>query len=523
MKKTPKTPAFKPYDQHQMFLFPPSIEDMIPKDHPVRVVNSILERINYKSLFDRYPGGGTSSYNPVMLVKVIVYSYLNNIYTSRKIEAALKENIHHMWISGMQQPDHNTINRFRKDKLSLSLKNLFTQVVELLVEQKVISIKELYLDGTKIEANANKYTFVWGNAIKSNKEKMKRQLKDIWEFAQEQASEDEKEDFPFEYCEPDPESVKEAIEKINKSLADSDDEVPAKLKQKLKYAEKNWPVNLKKYQEQEGILGERKSYSKTDKDATFMRMKEDHMMNGQLKAGYNVEIATNSQLVVGYDIFQKPADATTLPDVVKGIQQEYGESPEYLIADAGYGSEENYQFLHKEGIKGVIKYNYYDAKKKRKSKYPFSHENLYYNQEEDCLICPMGQRMDNVGKRHRKTENGYTIELSRYKAKNCEGCPLRGACHKGAGERIIEISHTGRELRQKAEEILESDIGSELYRRRKIDVEPVFGNIKQNMGFTRFTLRGKKGVLTVLGLVAFAHNFRKIILGKMFEFTPIHS
>lgn len=110
-------------------------------------------------------------------------------------------------------------------------------------------------------------------------------------------------------------------------------------------------MNLKKYQEQEGILGERKSYSKTDKDATFMRMKEDHMMNGQLKAGYNVEIATNSQLVVGYDIFQKPADATTLPDVVKGIQQEYGESPEYLIADAGYGSEENYQFLHKEGIK----------------------------------------------------------------------------------------------------------------------------------------------------------------------------
>jgi hypothetical protein len=132
----------------------------------------------------------------------------------------------------------------------------------------------------------------------------------------------------------------------------------------------------------------------------------------------------------------------------------------------------------------------------------------------------MGQRMDYAGKRYRKTENGYTLELSRYKAKNCEGCPLRGACHKGAGERIIEISHTGRELRQKAEEILESETGAELYRRRKIDVEPVFGNIKQNMGFTRFTLRGKKGVLTELGLVAFAHNFRKIILGKMFEFTP---
>jgi transposase len=521
MKKTPKTPAFKPYDQHQMFLFPPSIEDMIPENHPVRIVNKVLDTISYKSLFDRYPGGGTSSYNPVMLVKVIMYAYLNNTYTSRDIEAALKENIHYMWISGMQQPDHNTINRFRKNKLGETLKGLFIQLVELLIEHNIVSIKELYLDGTKIEANANKYTVVWGNSIKTNKIKMKAQLKNVWDYIQKQTAVEEKEEFPFEYSELEPEKLKETIEKINKTLADSLDEESKPLKKKMIRAAKEWPERLMRYQEQEKILSGRNSYSKTDHDATFMRMKEDGLNNREFKPGYNLEIATNNQIIVSYGVFPNPTDSKTLPDMIRGIQEEYGKSPDYLIADAGYGSEENFTFLRNAGIEAVVKYNMYERLRRRKPlKRPFTTETLHYNSKEGYVVCPMGQRMELCRTGTRISKGGYEREVGYYKAKNCDSCPLQGVCNGESGDRIVEVSREWREQRSAVDELLETDFGRKLYARRKIDVEPVFGNIKHNKGIRRFTLRGKKGVMTEIGLVATAHNLRKMIMSILAPKAP---
>src|SRR5215210_1887975 len=166
-------PVFKAYHQRQAMLLPPSLDELIPAKHPVRVVDEVLGKINIQPLINCYVGGGAASYHPGMLLKVMVYAYINNIYSSRKIEEALQQNIHFMWLSGMSTPDHNTINRFRGDKLRKPLKEIFTQVVHLLAAEGLLSLKELYTDGTKIEANANRYTFVWGNAIKTNKEKMK--------------------------------------------------------------------------------------------------------------------------------------------------------------------------------------------------------------------------------------------------------------------------------------------------------------------------------------------------------------
>ena len=187
MKKTNKV-VFKPYSPSQGFLLPPSLEEMIALEHPVRVVNEVIESVNLEKLAKSYKGGGTSSYHPKMLLKILVYGYVSNVYSSRKLEAATKENIHFMWLAGMQQPDHNTINNFRGKRLQETLKNIFTQIVELLVAEGVLSIKDIYVDGTKIEANANRYTFVWGNAIKTNKEKMKKQLEDLWGYTQKMAS-----------------------------------------------------------------------------------------------------------------------------------------------------------------------------------------------------------------------------------------------------------------------------------------------------------------------------------------------
>ena len=243
MAKRKLSVAFKAYTQHQAMLLPPSLDELISLHHPVRVVNQVLDKIDIDPLIKKYKGGGTSSFHPRMLLKVLVYAYINNTYSSRKIEAALKENIHYMWLSGMSTPDHNTINRFRSERLKEVLRQIFTQVVLLLSEEGVLNIKELYTDGTKIEANANRYTFVWGNAIKTSKERIKKQLDELWQYAQNVAAAEMPDTDPTDFEKIDAEKVEQTIQKIDEALKDKP--VSKQIKQKLNYAKKNWPNNLK--------------------------------------------------------------------------------------------------------------------------------------------------------------------------------------------------------------------------------------------------------------------------------------
>lgn len=210
--------VFKNYVTNQPFLLPPSLDELIPTNHPVRVVNSVIDQIDLSNLLKMYKGGGTSSYHPRMLLKVLVYSYLSNIYSSRKIEAALQENIHFMWLSGMQQPDHNTINRYRTERLKDVLKTIFAKVVQLLSKSGHLSLKEIYTDGTKIEANANRYTFVWGNSVKHNRHKMEEQLRELWAYSQSVAAEELKDTAPIDFKEISPEELQNTIEQIHEVL-----------------------------------------------------------------------------------------------------------------------------------------------------------------------------------------------------------------------------------------------------------------------------------------------------------------
>src|ERR1700759_2782293 len=218
-----------------------------------------------------------------------------------------------MWLTGMSKPDHNTINRFRGQRLQKTLQPIFTQVVLMLCEEGLLNIKDLYTDGTKIEANANRYTFVWGKAIKTSRERIGKQLDELWNYALGVAA--------AELEDTDPpgskgkkitkEAINKAVEKMNAVLKDKD--VDPKVRQKLKYAAKRWPAAVDKYEEQEKIIGQgRNSYSKTDPDATFMRMKDDHMRNGQLKPAYNVQISTNNQFIASYSVHRKSGDTTLL-------------------------------------------------------------------------------------------------------------------------------------------------------------------------------------------------------------------
>jgi transposase len=501
--------AFKAYQQHQAMLLPPSLDELITQGHPVRIVNDVLDKIDIDPLLKKYKGGGSSSFHPRMLLKVLVYSYINNNYSSRKIEAALKENIHYMWLSGMSTPDHNTINRFRSDRLKEVLRQVFTQVVVLLAEEGLVNIKELYTDGTKIEASANRYTFVWGKAIKTSRERIKKQLDELWQYAVKVAAAELPDTDPTGFDKIDADKVEQTIEQINEALKDKP--ISKEVKQKLNYAKKNWPSNLKKYAAQEKILNGRNSYSKTDNDASFMRMKEDHMLNGQLKPGYNFQISTNNQYIVNYSLHQTTADTTTLQEHTQLYKQQYHQTPDVITADAGYGSEQNYQYLKDNDIENYVKYNYFDKDQsgKRDKRHPFKADALYYNPKADHYICPMGQQMQNIGTQQTKTKTGFAQTISRYGAPNCNGCPLRGACHKSKDNRIIEVNHTLNKYKEQVRENLNSEQGIYHRKKRPWDVEPVFANIKNNHGFKRFMLRTKPKVEIEAGLLALAHNLRK--------------
>jgi transposase len=460
-----------------------------------------------------YPSKGAPPYHPRLLLKVIIYGYLCNTYSSRKLEDCVKHDVRFMWLTGLERPDHNTINRFRSTRLKDTLKSVFQQVVELLVEAGLVSLKKVYVDGTKIEANANRYTFVWGKSVARYKNKIKEELEELWAYTEQvAASELEAGTPPICKGEINQEKVKQTITQINEALQDKD--LPKGMKKKLKKANKDFVERMGKYDVQEGILCGRNSYSKTDPDATFMRMKEDHMKNGQLKPAYNLQISTEEQFITNYDLYPNPTDTRTLQDHMDGFNELHGHYPEEAIADAGYGSEENYEYLESKGVEAYIKYYTFHQEQKNKGKapkkHPFISSYLYYNSEEDFIVCPMGQRMENYGTKQVKNKSGYLQTYSIYKAKNCQGCPLRGSCHKAKGNRVININHRLENYKQKARDRLTSEKGIAHRKQRPADVEAVFGNIKWNKGFKRFLLRGKKKVEIEIGLVSLAHNIAKM-------------
>lgn len=507
--------VWKTNSQAQLSLLPPSYDDLVPENHPVRIVNSILDQIDIRSIENTYKGGGTSSYHPRDLLKILIYGYLRNLYSSRKIEQALGENVHFMWLCGCIQPDHNTISNFRSGKLKGKFKKIFNQVVILLAEQGYLSLKEIYVDGTKIEANANRYTFVWGKSIKTSRTRIETQLKDLWRYVETvYAEEEQKPNEPDNFEAIDPEKVSQTIDTINQALEGKD--IDKKVKQKLNYAKKNWPKNIAKYNKYEQQMGGRNSMSKTDPDATFMRMKEDHMLNGQLKPGYNLQASTNNQFIANYTLAQTTADTTTLIEHTEDFMEGYGKTPETLTADAGYGSHENYTYLEDNDIEAFVKYNYFHKEqldeKRGKYKKPFAANRLFYNNETDTYYCPMGQAMENIGSYLRKTATGYEQEIDRYQAKNCVGCQLRSLCHKSKSNRIVERNHKLIRLKAKAKQKLLSPKGIAHRKQRCWDVEAVFGNIKHNMGFKRFMLRGLEKVEIEIGLIAMAHNLKKMSL-----------
>ena len=499
--------AIKSDNQNQIMLFPPSLDELIPSNHVVRIVSAVIDRLDISEILSTYKGGGNSCFDPRMMLKVLIYAYLNNIYSSRKIERMLAENICFMWLSGMSRPDYRTINYFRGKRLKTGIDNIFTQVVELLHQEGLLTLDVQYIDGTKIESSSNKYTFVWKKTVMKYDERLKRKtLALIEQIEKNHAIECEDETSAGELT---VEDFSERLERLSERIDES--ELSKQESKDIRKTKEESLPKMEEYKNHMEIMGERNSYSKTDHDATFMRMKEDHMKNGQLKPGYNVQISTENQFITHYGIFQRPTDTLTYISYQESFRDRYGRFSETNVADSGYGSEENYKFMFENGITPYVKFNMFHVEQKMKYRdNPFLPQNFHYNKEENYYVCPMGQHMDFVREEKRYTESGFEQTISIYRAKRCEGCPLRSKCHKAKGNRTIEINHRLNAYKDIVRKLLTSEEGLKHRSRRPIEPEAVFGQIKSGGMFKRFRLRGLAGTNIEFGLKAVAHNLKKL-------------
>ena len=520
MKKGHNKVTFKPYTMDQPALLPPSLEELIPEDHLVRVVNRVMDELDLEPILNEYKGGGTSSYHPRMMLKVLVYANTQKVNSSRQIAKGLRENVNFMWISGNNRPDFRTINRFRSSVMKEGIVVVFSDVLQYLIEEGYVTLENYFLDGTKIEANANKYKWVWAKSTATYKERLQKKIQELLGNI-EQENEAEQEAYGDKDLEEmgggnkqggggiDSEGLQKRIERLNERLADKmKDKREAKV---LRTLQEDCLPRQKKYEEQEKILAGRNSYSKTDHDATFMRMKEDAMLNGQLKPGYNVQIGTENQFVVGFSIHQKTNDMNLLIPRLDQVQRRLGRLPRTVVADAGYGSEENYAYLEQAGVEGYVKYPLFSKLQKRSwRKQRFRVENWEYDPTKDEYICPSQQRLTFLGPRYRITDNGYHTSIREYECSSCASCPLKPQCTRGVGNRQLWVNPTLIRYQQQAREKLISDQGKRLRSRRGVEAESVFGRIKQDWGFRRFTLRGMEKVKTEWGLLCIAHNIAKL-------------
>ena len=499
--------AIKSDNRKQNLLLPPSLDELVPENHMVRVVDAVIDRLDISDILSTYRGGGNSAFNPKMMLKVLVFAYLSNVYSSRRIEELLKRDIYFMWLAGMKRPDFRTINYYRGKRLKEGFDAVFTQVVRLLHEEGFVSLKVQYIDGTKIESVANKYTFVWRGSVEKYDARLKAKTEALLrQIEQNHAIENQENPAPEELT---AEEVTKRVERIKEKV---DAENLGKEERKaLKQIETDSVPRLNRYRGQLETMGPRNSYSKTDPDATFMRMKEDAMLNGQLKPGYNVQISTENQFITNFGIYQRPTDTLTMISYLESFKARYGMQSEEIVADSGYGSEENYEYMFSNGMTPYVKYNMFHVEQRRGYRNnPFRVSNLFYNPDDDFYVCPMGQKLKFIRQEKRYTASGYQQTVSVYRASRCEGCPLRGQCHKSKRDRQIEVNHTLDDYKARARELLTSEQGIKHRSNRPIEPEAVFGQIKECGRFRRLRLKGLTGAKIDFGLKALAHNLRKL-------------
>ena len=472
-------------------------EILLSEEAPVRVTSAQLEELDYRKLYEAYSSKGRKSVtDPRVLFKVMAYGYQCGIYSSRKLEEACKYRVDFMWLlENGKAPDHSTLSRFRTGRCAEAVEDLFYQYIHLLEKQGEVDHKSVFIDGTKIESRAGRYTFNWRGTAEKNLAKTKQKI------------------LERTGC-----KTVDALESLLSTKAEKITFVSGKGKHKTE-EQREWEAinhlceQWKKYEEQLFIMGkDRNSYSKTDTDATFMRMKEDHMRNGQLKPAYNVQIAVNSEYITGIDAFSNRTDVGTFIPFMHKLEMAHKQRYEEVTADAGYESLDNYLYLEANGQISFIKPLNYEQQKTKKYKSQIGRiENMRYDEAEDCFICAEGRKL--LCRRiETETKKGIPVTRAWYRCEDCRNCPQRQKCCRkddvNAPKEVI-LKETFWEKRKESLENITSERGIHLRMNRSIQVEGAFGLIKNDFGFRRFLTTGKKNVRIELLFLAFGFNLKK--------------
>ena len=461
---------FKKYDQNQQFLLPLRLDSFVPEDHIARIINDIIDAVDITAIESTYSENGSPAYHPRLMLKILLYGYMINIRSSRDIQKMLSTETAFMYLAAMQHPDFRTICRFRSTHLD-SIKDIFAQIVTVCKELGMLGAGKVSIDGTKIKANASVRQSKDEKALDKEIAKISKQIDKILE-----------------------ESIEIDKEEDEKYGDSTPYEMPKELVNKRKRLEKI--LAAKKKLEEEKLT----KINVTDNDAKIMKHK-----GGNKKPSYNGQVAVDDkeQVIVAADLVDDENDVHQLNPMILNIWATLGRKPTILLADAGYFSYENLEFLKRNGIDAYIPDNFLKVEERGKSKW-FRKSIFKFDEEKDCYYCPAGIMMPFTRIQKRKDKP----DLKQYVCDFCSDCVFKKACTK-AENRIISRDpreHLLDEMRGK----LRTVEGKELYQERMYTAEPVFGQMKQNRGFREFLLRGKEKVNVEFMIMCIVHNIGKI-------------
>lgn len=512
---------------------PLNIEQTIPEDDSVHLLSQFVEEMDLLDLYSTYSRILDKKASPKQLLKIVLYSFMNRIFSTRDMEKCCRRDINFMYLlEGSPVPDHTTFARFISNHFAPFSENIMAEMSNFLYEIGEVSGENIFIDGTKIEACANRYTFVWKKSVTKNMEKKLQQIADFVAECEQV--------YEIKLIHNGQVKIKH-LKKLRKKF------LKIKIENNIEFVhgagKRKTPLQrsiekleeyldkLKEYTKKIHICGERNSYSKTDTDATFMRMKEDAMKNGQLKPAYNIQHGVDAEYIVWLAVGPEPSDVTTLVPFLKNMESHLKFKYKNIVADAGYESEENYVFIEENRQIAYIKPSNYEISKKRKYKNDIGRiENMEYNKSDDYYVCENGKRLtvNNVVKK--KTKTGYESEKTIYTCEDCTECHHKTRCIKGHNcktpiedrTKNIETSKVFNNQRRKCLERITSEEGCQLRVNRSIQVEGSFGELKQDVGFRRFLRKGKNNVLAETILLAMAHNISKLHNKIQAERTGTH-
>ena len=509
------------FNRNYQIKLPLNIELSVPASDPVRLLSAFVEGMDLSDLYKTYDRIRKNQATPRQMLKIVLYAAMNRLYSSRDIESACRRDINFMYLlEGTPAPDHATIARFISLHFSECSKEILAGMSEALYAMGELSGKSIFIDGTKIESVANKYTFVWKKAVTKSQAKL---LEKIERFTAE--CEDL---YGIRIVYNDKIDIG-TLKRLRKELMKIGDEegivfvkgAGHRKSQLQKTVEEldEYMRRLSDYKEKLETLGTRNSCSKTDPDATFMRMKEDAMRNGQLKPAYNIQHGVDSEYITWVDISAHPTDTRTLIPLLKDMEKHLSFKYTEIVADAGYESEENYAFLEGNGQLSFIKPTNYEISKTRRYRKDISRaENMAYDKERDLYICHAGKELPVLYERNPKNESGYRRRITIYGCRDCGGCPYKSDCIHGNNcntpmeerNKTIQVSKKMLEYRKKDLERITGEYGTLLRVNRSIQAEGSFADVKEDMNFRRYLYRGKKNALAQSIILAMGRNISKL-------------